>query len=83
MKYLRGTTSLELHYIGYPLVPEGYNDSNWISDVDEIKATSGYIFTFGGAAVSWRSRKQTILTKSTMEAELVEIEATIIEVEWL
>jgi hypothetical protein len=41
MKYLRGTTSLELHYIGYPSVPEGYNDSNWISDVDEIKATSG------------------------------------------
>jgi hypothetical protein len=52
-------------------VLEGYSDSNRISDVDEIKATSGYIFTIGGAAVSWRSRKQTILAKSTMEAELV------------
>jgi hypothetical protein len=31
---------------------EGYSDSNWISDADEIKATSGYIFTLGGGAVS-------------------------------
>jgi hypothetical protein len=65
MRYLRGTTSYGLHYTGYPDVLEGYSDTNWISDVDEIKATSGYIFTIGGGAVSWRSRKQTILTKST------------------
>jgi hypothetical protein len=83
MKYLRGTTTLGLHYIGYPSVLEGYSDSNWISDADEIKATSGYIFTFGGAAVSWRSRKQTILTKSTMKDELVALEATTVEAEWL
>lgn len=43
---------------------------NWISDADEIKATSGYVFTLGGGAVSWKSCKQTILMRSTMEAEL-------------
>jgi hypothetical protein len=68
MRYLRGTTTYGLHYTWYPNVLEGYSDANWISDVDEIKATSGYIFTIGGAAVSWRSHKQTILTKSTMKA---------------
>jgi hypothetical protein len=52
MRYLRGTTSYGLHYTGYPDVLEGYSDTNWILDVDEIKATSGYIFTIGGAAVS-------------------------------
>ncbi|XP_024317128.1 uncharacterized protein LOC112271637 [Brachypodium distachyon] len=36
----------------YPKVLEGYSDSNWISDVDELKATSGYVFTLGGGAVS-------------------------------
>jgi len=44
--------------------------SNWISDIDELYATSGYVFTIGGGAVSWRSCKQTILMRSTMEAEL-------------
>ena len=70
-----------LHYTGYPAVLEGYSDANWISDADEIKATSGYIFTFGGAAISWRSRKKTILTRSTMEAELVALDLTTIEAE--
>jgi hypothetical protein len=67
MRYLRGTSTYGLHYTGYPTVLEGYSDSNWISVADEINATSGYVFTIGGAVVSWRSRKQTILTKSIME----------------
>lgn len=83
MRYLVGTSTYGLHCTGYPAVPEGYSDSNWISDADEIKATSGYIFTLGGAAVSWRSRKQTILTRSTMEAELVALDAATVEAEWL
>jgi hypothetical protein len=83
MRYLRGTSTYGLHYTGYPAVLEGYSDFNWISDADEIKATSGYVFTIGRTAVSWRSRKQTILTKSTMETELVALESATTEAEWL
>jgi hypothetical protein len=49
---------------------------NWISDVDEWKATSGYVFTLGVGAVSWKSCKQTILTRLTMEAELATLDTT-------
>ena len=59
--------SYGIHYSGYPSVLEGYSGSNWITDADDLKATSGYTFTLGGGAVSWRSCKQTILTKSSME----------------
>ena len=83
MRYLCGTMSYEIHYSGHPAVLEGYSDSNWISDVDELYATSGYVFTFGGGAVSWRSCKQTILTRSTMEAELAALDTTTVESEWL
>ena len=37
----------------------------------------------GGGVVSWRSCKQTILTKSTMEAELTALEIASTEAEWL
>nr|BAC20867.1 hypothetical protein [Oryza sativa Japonica Group] len=74
---------LELHYTGYPAVLEGYSSSNWFSDVDEIKAISGYVFTLGGAAITWRSCKQTILTRSTIEAELTALDTAAVEVEWL
>ena len=82
-RYLRGTSDYGIHYSGYPPVLEGYSDSNWISDADEIKATSGYIFTLAGAAVAWRSYKQTGLTKSTAEAELIALETATSEAEWL
>ena len=52
MHYLRGTASYGIHYTEYPKVLEGYSDANWISDADGLKATSGYVFTLGGDAVS-------------------------------
>ena len=38
---------------------------------------------FKGRAVSWKSCKQTILTKSTMEAELAALDTAGAEAEWL
>ncbi|KAK1652538.1 hypothetical protein QYE76_070343 [Lolium multiflorum] len=59
MRYLKGTMSYGIHYTGYPRGLEGYSDSNWISDA-KMKATSGYVFTLGGGAVSWKSCKQRV-----------------------
>jgi hypothetical protein len=44
---------------------------------------SGYVFTLNGATVSWRSSKQTILTRSTMEAEHAAIDTATVEADWL
>jgi hypothetical protein len=52
MHYLAGTIDYKIHCFGYPVVLEGYSDANWISDVDELYAISGYVFTLGGAVVS-------------------------------
>jgi hypothetical protein len=57
MRYLKGTMNYGIHYSRNPKVLEGYSDSNWISDADEINATSGYAFTLRGGAVSWKSCK--------------------------
>jgi hypothetical protein len=75
--------SLGIHYTGYPTVLEGYCDANWISDAVEIYSTSGYVFSLGGGAVSWKSCKQTILTRSTMEVELIALYTALVEAEWL
>ena len=34
-----------------------------------MKSTTGYVFYLGGAAVSWRSRRQSVLGTSTAHAE--------------
>ena len=70
-------------YSGLSAVLEGYSDANWISDSDETKSTSGFIFTLSGGAVSWKSSKQTCTAKSTMESEFVALEKAGTEAEWL
>jgi hypothetical protein len=83
MRYLKGTMSLGIHYTEYPTILEGYCNANWISDVDEIYATSGYVFSLGGGTVSWKSCKQTILTRPTIKAELTALDTASVEAEWL
>jgi ABC-type uncharacterized transport system YnjBCD permease subunit len=51
--------------------------------MDELYATSGYVFTLGGAVVSWRLCKQVVLTRSIMEAELTTLDITTVEAHWL
>ena len=45
LRYLRHTQNYGLHYTRYPAVLEGYIDANCISDSNDTKSTSGYVFT--------------------------------------
>ena len=83
VKYLRFTRNYGLHYTRYPSVLEGYSDANWISDIKDSKSTSGYVFTLGGTAVSWKSSKQTVIARSTMESEFIALDKCGEEAEWL
>ena len=83
LRYLRYTQTYSLHYTKYPAVLEGYSAANWISDTKDSKSTSGYVFTLGGAAVSWKSSKQTCIARSTMESEFIALDKTGEEAEWL
>ena len=83
LKNLHFTRSYGLHYTRFPAVLEGYSDASWISDIKDSKSTSGYVFTLGGAAVSWKSSKQTVITRSTMESEFVALDKCGEEAEWL
>ncbi|XP_038693051.1 secreted RxLR effector protein 161-like [Tripterygium wilfordii] len=81
--YLNKTKENALHYGKYPAILEGYSDANWISDSEESKSTSGYVFTLGGAAISWKSSKQTCIARSTMESEFIALDKAGEEAEWL
>ncbi|GJV09116.1 DNA polymerase zeta catalytic subunit-like protein [Tanacetum coccineum] len=55
----------------YPTVIEGYSDANWISDIKDSRSTSGYVFTLGVGAISWKSSKQTVISRSIMGSEFI------------
>ena len=67
LRYLKGTINVGLHYSTFPAVLEGYSDATWNSDSNDSKSITAWIFTLAGAAISWRSKKQTCITHSIME----------------
>ena len=70
LRYLNGTKELGLLYNSGEMKDcVGYSDADWAGDLDDRKSTSGYIFHTGGAAVSWKSKKQSSVALSTAEAE--------------
>ncbi|GJT45275.1 retrovirus-related pol polyprotein from transposon TNT 1-94 [Tanacetum coccineum] len=62
---------LWLYYDRNPAFIEGYSDANWISDIKDSRSTSGYVFILGGAAISWKSFKQTVIAKSMKESNVI------------
>ena len=64
-------------------MPIGYTNSNFQSDKDSRKLTSGNVFTLGGGAISWRSIKQSCVADSTIEAKYVAASKAAKEAVWL
>ncbi|GAA0152490.1 hypothetical protein LIER_10960 [Lithospermum erythrorhizon] len=74
LRYVKGTTQLGIYYqrtAGMKGELLTYTDSNYAGDLDYRRSTSGYAFIFSSGAVAWSSKKQPIVTLSTIEAEFV------------
>ena len=62
---------------------KGYSDASWITSVNDNNSTFGWIFTLGGGAISWASKKQTCISHSAMEFELITLANARKEAKWL
>jgi hypothetical protein len=73
----------EMSTLNGPAEITGYTDSDWAGDLDDRKSTSGYFFKLAGAAVTWSSRKQSLIAQSTTEAEYIGCSEAAREAVWL
>ncbi|KAL0361048.1 UNVERIFIED_CONTAM: hypothetical protein Sradi_3789300 [Sesamum radiatum] len=48
LRYLKGMTSLAIHYGRFPAILDGYSDASWIAKNSGSNGCSGYVFTLGG-----------------------------------
>ncbi|KAH9802834.1 retrovirus-related pol polyprotein from transposon RE1 [Citrus sinensis] len=48
---------------------EVYTDADWAGSVSDRRSTSGYFTFVGGKLVTWRSKKQHVVARSSAEAE--------------
>ena len=85
LRYLKGTCNLGLTFSksssqGAINQLWGFVDSDWAGCQDTRKSTSGYALMLNGAAISWKSKLQTVVALSTAEAEFVAASSMVQEV---
>ena len=62
---------------------EAYTDADWAGSVSDRRSTSGYCTFVGGNLVTWRSKKQSVVARSSAEAEFRTMAQRICELIWL
>jgi len=61
----------------------GYCDSDWGGSVDDCRSTSGYSFHIGSGAISWASKKQSVVALFTVEAEYISLALASCQALWI
>ncbi|KAK2578072.1 hypothetical protein KPH14_002073 [Odynerus spinipes] len=71
LRYLKGTINVCLKYQKSDSNIKGYADVDFAGDEDDRKSCTGFTFLMGDGAITWESKKQTLVAMSTSESEYI------------
>ena len=84
LRYVKGTLYHGLHYSSRSsLEIHAYSDVHWAGDSTNRCSITGFYFLLDTSLVSWRSKKQDVVSHSSIEAEYRALADTTCELVWL
>ena len=84
LRYLKGTLDHGLHiYSSSPHTLTAYSDADWAGCPDTRRSTSGYCVFLGNNLISWSSKRQVTVSRSSAEAEYRAVAHAVAETVWL
>ncbi|GKA69913.1 secreted RxLR effector protein 161-like protein [Tanacetum coccineum] len=60
-----------------------YCDADWLGSPVSRRSRSGYVLLLRGAPISWKSKKQSIVSRSSAEAEYRSMATSVSEIMWV
>jgi len=70
-------------HLGLLLRPSTYTDADWEGCSDTRKSTSAYAVFLGDNPISWSSKRQNMVSRSSAEAEYCAVANGVAEATWL
>nr|XP_043638001.1 uncharacterized mitochondrial protein AtMg00810-like [Erigeron canadensis] len=84
LRYVKGTLDMGIWMRRPSLSPlVAYNDTDWVGCPDTRRSTSGYCVFLGDNLLSWSSKHQSVVSRSSVEAEYRGIANVVSELCWL
>nr|GMD47282.1 uncharacterized protein LOC109158084 [Ipomoea batatas] len=84
LRYIKGSPSQSLFYPAEAsLNLKAFSDSDWASCAETRKSITGHCIFIGASLVSWRSKKQAMVSKSSSEAEYWALATIACELQWI
>jgi hypothetical protein len=84
LRCIKGTLDMSLHFSCSPTMSlTAYSDADWAGCPDTRRSTSGYCVYVGGNFVSWSSKRQKTVSRSSAEAEYQAVAHVVAEYRWI
>ncbi|XP_019465394.1 PREDICTED: uncharacterized protein LOC109363594 [Lupinus angustifolius] len=84
LRYLKGSLAQGLFLSSTsPIHFSAFSDSDWACCLDSRKSITGFCIFMGSALISWKTKKQNIVSRSSSEAEYRALGSLVCELQWL
>ncbi|KAH9752991.1 retrovirus-related pol polyprotein from transposon RE1 [Citrus sinensis] len=84
LRYLKETQEYGLKFVREgDMKLTAFTDADWGSDLDDRRSVGAYCVYLGNNLISWSSKKQSVVTKSSAESEYRALAAAVSEITWL
>ncbi|KAM2172488.1 hypothetical protein FF2_035315 [Malus domestica] len=83
LRYLQGTIDFGIQFSKRDLDLHAFSDADWAGDSNDRRSTTCLVVYIGSNPISWSSKKQNTVSRSSIEAKYRALSSTSAEIDWI